>query len=95
MILAPEISEKISQKVAKTYSKTESLGVTEIFVKKCSKTSSEAGILKARPPGQLIGGISSGGIEHDFGARNLEKNLSKGGQNLQQNGKFGENGYFR
>ena len=33
MILAPETSIKISQKVAKTYSKTESLEKTEIFVK--------------------------------------------------------------
>ena len=63
MILAPEISKKISQKVAKTYSKTESLEKTEIFVKKWAKTSSETGILKIRPPGQVIGGISSGGVQ--------------------------------
>ena len=95
MILAPEILGKISHKVAKTNSETERLEKAGIFVKKWAKTSSETGILKSRLPGQLIGGISSKGVEHDFGARNLGKNLSKGGQNIQRNGKIEESGNFR
>ena len=51
---------KIVQNVAKTYRKMESIEKAEIFVKKWAKTSSETGILKTRPPGQLIGEISSG-----------------------------------
>ena len=47
MILAPEILKKISQKVAKTSSETESLKKTDIFVKQWAKTYSETGILKS------------------------------------------------
>ena len=46
-MLSQKSWEKMVQKVAKTYSKTDVLKKADIFVKKWAKTSSETGILKS------------------------------------------------